>query len=150
MEELDGATSLCAQGRWILSRDEEWLSSFLVAAQQNEVQSPAAENLSARNTDKPFSAANTCLSPKTLLGYFMTSISKPTLFASSPTFSRQMMASISLPQDIPQLSSEYPAKVRQSAGLVNGVATDVTLLTFTDKIMITTSQGGRLAQWVRA
>lgn len=42
----------------------------------------------------------------------------------------------------------FPARSRSASGLVNGVATEVTLLEFSDKIMITISQEGRLAQWV--
>jgi proteasome assembly chaperone 3 len=43
----------------------------------------------------------------------------------------------------------YPAPTRQVAGEVNGVKTDVTSMSFADKIMITITQHGRLAQWVR-
>ncbi|KAI9832522.1 MAG: hypothetical protein M1819_004311 [Sarea resinae] len=42
----------------------------------------------------------------------------------------------------------FPAKTKQASGLVNGVQTDVMSLSFADKIMITISQDGRLAQWV--
>lgn len=42
----------------------------------------------------------------------------------------------------------YPAKTKQAAGLVNGVPTDVTFMLFADKIMVTITQEGRLAQWV--
>lgn len=44
--------------------------------------------------------------------------------------------------------SPFPAKTKQVAGLVNGVETDLTSMYFADKILITISQGGRLAQWV--
>ncbi|PNP44297.1 hypothetical protein TGAMA5MH_03903 [Trichoderma gamsii] len=43
----------------------------------------------------------------------------------------------------------FPARSRSASGLVNGVATEVTLLEFSDKIMITVSQEGRLAQWIQ-
>ncbi|KAM0523049.1 hypothetical protein ACHAPE_001541 [Trichoderma viride] len=43
----------------------------------------------------------------------------------------------------------FPARSRSASGLVNGVATEVTLLEFSDKIMITLSQEGRLAQWIQ-
>ncbi len=43
----------------------------------------------------------------------------------------------------------YPAKTTQAAGILNGVRTEVMAITFTDKIMVTIAQGGRLAQWVR-
>ena len=42
----------------------------------------------------------------------------------------------------------YPAKTKQAAGLVNGVLTDVMSMFFADKIMVTITQEGRLAQWV--
>ena len=42
----------------------------------------------------------------------------------------------------------YPAKTRQAAGLVNGVPTDIMFMSFADKIMVTITQEGRLAQWV--
>lgn len=42
----------------------------------------------------------------------------------------------------------FPAKRRNTSGLVNGIATDVTVLEFSDKILVTISQEGRLSQWV--
>jgi len=42
----------------------------------------------------------------------------------------------------------FPAKSKQAAGLVNGTQTEVSSVFFADKILITVSQGGRLAQWV--
>ncbi|EXV00275.1 hypothetical protein X797_006720 [Metarhizium robertsii] len=44
---------------------------------------------------------------------------------------------------------EFPVPSRQASGAVNGVKTDVTSLSFSDKLMVTISQEGRLAQWVR-
>ena len=46
------------------------------------------------------------------------------------------------------LTTSYPVKTRQNAGLVGGTLTDVTVFSFSDKIMITITQEGRLAQWV--
>lgn len=43
---------------------------------------------------------------------------------------------------------EFPAPSRQASGKVNGIETQVTSLGFSDKIVITISQEGRLAQWV--
>lgn len=43
---------------------------------------------------------------------------------------------------------QFPARSRQSSGVVNGVPTDVTLVDFADKVMITICQDGRLSQWV--
>lgn len=46
------------------------------------------------------------------------------------------------------LQLPFPAATKQVAGLVNGVQTDVTTMNFSDKIMVTISQAGRLAHWV--
>ncbi|KAI9743883.1 MAG: hypothetical protein M1818_002617 [Claussenomyces sp. TS43310] len=46
-------------------------------------------------------------------------------------------------------SASFPAPVKQAAGLVNGIRTDVSSISFADKIMITISQGGRLSQWIQ-
>lgn len=42
----------------------------------------------------------------------------------------------------------FPATTREASGLVNGIATEVTSTNFTDKILVTISQEGRLSQWV--
>lgn len=42
----------------------------------------------------------------------------------------------------------FPATSKKIVGTVNNVPTEVESLSFSDKIMITVSQGGRLAQWV--
>lgn len=42
----------------------------------------------------------------------------------------------------------FPAPTRQGKGQVNGVPTEVSCTDFSDKILITISQDGRLAQWV--
>lgn len=42
----------------------------------------------------------------------------------------------------------FPASSKQAAGEINGTKTDVTCISFADKIMITVTQHGRLAQWV--
>ena len=49
--------------------------------------------------------------------------------------------------DLP-VDSSFPATTKQTAGDVDGVKTDVMLMSFADKIMITVTQNGRLAQWV--
>ena len=46
------------------------------------------------------------------------------------------------------IAADYPVKTKQAAGLVGNEITDVMVLSFTDKIMITITQNGRLAQWV--
>ncbi|CEJ80829.1 hypothetical protein VHEMI00989 [[Torrubiella] hemipterigena] len=43
----------------------------------------------------------------------------------------------------------FPAKARSVSGAVNGVETEITLTNFSDKILVTISQGGRLSQWVQ-
>lgn len=44
---------------------------------------------------------------------------------------------------------QFPARTRQATGTINGVATEATSMFFSDKIMVTVSQEGRLSQWVR-
>ncbi|PHH87809.1 hypothetical protein CDD83_8374 [Cordyceps sp. RAO-2017] len=53
------------------------------------------------------------------------------------------MAALNLRED------GFPAPSRRASGLVNGVPTAVTLLDFSDKILVTISQEGRLSQWVQ-
>ena len=57
-----------------------------------------------------------------------------------------------MPSDSPKIpdmsAPTYPAITKQAFGTVNGVRTDVTSVEFADKIMVTITQGGRLAQWV--
>jgi hypothetical protein len=48
-----------------------------------------------------------------------------------------------------ELNLPYPAQTKQAAGQVDGVPTDVMVISFSDKIMVTITQAGRLAQWVR-
>ncbi|KAK3685606.1 hypothetical protein B0T22DRAFT_223360 [Podospora appendiculata] len=43
----------------------------------------------------------------------------------------------------------FPAPSKHADGLVNGVQTEATSTSFSDKIMITISQDGRLAQWIQ-
>ncbi|KAI1623203.1 hypothetical protein EDD37DRAFT_461595 [Exophiala viscosa] len=42
----------------------------------------------------------------------------------------------------------FPAPTKQVAGEINGVKTDVMYMSFSDKIMITITQNGKLSQWV--
>jgi proteasome assembly chaperone 3 len=46
------------------------------------------------------------------------------------------------------LNLPFPAATKQAAGLVDGVKTDVMVMNFSDKIMLTISQEGRLSHWV--
>ncbi|KAH7058855.1 hypothetical protein B0J12DRAFT_651762 [Macrophomina phaseolina] len=50
--------------------------------------------------------------------------------------------------DFPINPEAFPASTRNAAGDVDGIHTDVMVLRFADKIMVTISQGGRLAHWV--
>ena len=54
------------------------------------------------------------------------------------------------PQNEPQMPEpEYPAATKTATGTISGIPTIVTHTSFSDKIMITISQEGRLSQWVR-
>lgn len=44
----------------------------------------------------------------------------------------------------------FPAPAQQTIGHVDGVETQATSTFFSDKIMVTLSQEGRLSQWVSA
>ncbi len=44
--------------------------------------------------------------------------------------------------------AEYPVASREATAYVDGIPTTATRYSFTDKIMITISQEGKLAQWV--
>ncbi|KAI9655113.1 MAG: hypothetical protein M1821_005596 [Bathelium mastoideum] len=46
------------------------------------------------------------------------------------------------------IAEPFPAHTKTAAGEVNGIHTEVMSVYFTDKILITISQGGRLAHWV--
>ena len=48
------------------------------------------------------------------------------------------------------IAVDYPVKTKQAAGYVGDKITDVIVLSFTDRIMVTITQSGRLAQWVGA
>lgn len=57
-----------------------------------------------------------------------------------------MDANLPSPTEAPRNS--YPATTKQAAGHIDGILTDVTCTSFSDKILITITQAGRLAQWV--
>lgn len=44
--------------------------------------------------------------------------------------------------------SPFPAKTKHVQGTVNGTSTAISSMYFSDKILITISQAGRLSQWV--
>ncbi|KAL4992888.1 hypothetical protein BDW68DRAFT_3167 [Aspergillus falconensis] len=48
----------------------------------------------------------------------------------------------------PNLDLPFPATTKQISGDINGVRTDVMTIKFSDKIMITISQKGRLGHWL--
>ncbi|KAL8872748.1 MAG: hypothetical protein Q9174_001670 [Haloplaca sp. 1 TL-2023] len=45
-------------------------------------------------------------------------------------------------------TTSYPATTKQARGHIDGVLTDVSSTAFSDKILITIVQDGRLAQWI--
>lgn len=47
------------------------------------------------------------------------------------------------------LNLPFPASTKQVAGHVEGVKTEVMVINFSDKIMLTVTQEGRLSHWVR-
>jgi hypothetical protein len=61
-----------------------------------------------------------------------------------------------LPQDMmfsadktaPSTETPYPAQTKQASTQINDVLTEVMRIYFSDRIMISISQEGRLAQWV--
>ncbi|KAI9718882.1 MAG: hypothetical protein M1812_003766 [Candelaria pacifica] len=62
-----------------------------------------------------------------------------------------MPAPISVPREPHEsevVSVPFPARTKQVAGIIKGIKTDVMSIAFADKIMITITQGGRLAQWI--
>lgn len=65
-----------------------------------------------------------------------------------------MSTAMSDPFDLSQLQQPlnlpFPATTKQAAGNVNGIQTEVVYIEFADKILVTISQKGRLAHWVRA
>ena len=44
--------------------------------------------------------------------------------------------------------SGFPARTKQATGLIKGVRTEIMTMSFTDKILVTIAQDGRLAHWV--
>lgn len=46
------------------------------------------------------------------------------------------------------LNLPFPAVTKQVAGVIQGIQTDVTLIKFSDRILVTISQKGRLGHWV--
>ena len=54
----------------------------------------------------------------------------------------------SIPRAPDSALANYPAITKQAAAVVDGIPTEVTSMIFADKIMVTITQEGRLAQWV--
>lgn len=52
------------------------------------------------------------------------------------------------PPALPLVEAPYPITTKQAAGLVDGIHTEVRTIGFSDKIMVTITQNGSLAQWV--
>jgi len=55
---------------------------------------------------------------------------------------------VSISKGIEATFTPFPVRSKQAAGLVNNVTTEVTAIQFSDKIMVTISQEGRLGHWV--
>ena len=58
---------------------------------------------------------------------------------------------LSMPMDSPPVQStdaQYPATTKQAAAIIDSIHTIVTCTNFKDKILVTITQDGRLAQWV--
>jgi len=57
-----------------------------------------------------------------------------------------------MPSDSPQIPNvsapTYPALTKRASGKVDGIFTDAMCVKFADRIIVTVTQGGRLAQWV--
>ena len=49
---------------------------------------------------------------------------------------------------ISNMQPTYPAITKQAAGVIDRVPTEVMVTSFSDKILVTVIQDGRLAQWV--
>ncbi|PGH31286.1 proteasome assembly chaperone 3 [[Emmonsia] crescens] len=47
-----------------------------------------------------------------------------------------------------QTNLPYPASTKQAAGVLGGVLTEVMSVSFSDKILVTISQNGKLGQWL--
>ncbi|KAJ9642056.1 hypothetical protein H2199_005271 [Coniosporium tulheliwenetii] len=52
------------------------------------------------------------------------------------------------PPDSPVVPSPYPARSKTLSGDINGIPTSILYMSFSDKILVTISQRGRLAHWV--
>jgi proteasome assembly chaperone 3 len=46
------------------------------------------------------------------------------------------------------IEAPYPAQTKQAAAEIDGTLTEVMTIFFSDRIMVSISQEGRLAQWV--
>ncbi|KAK2751790.1 hypothetical protein FQN55_009232 [Onygenales sp. PD_40] len=55
----------------------------------------------------------------------------------------QSMGPLPAQTDLP-----FPASTKQAAGVLGGILTDVMAVSFSDKIIVTVSQKGKLAQWL--
>lgn len=50
--------------------------------------------------------------------------------------------------DTTEVTVPFPAPKSQATAQINGIETEIVSISFLDKIMITITQNGRLAQWV--
>ncbi|PGH09927.1 hypothetical protein AJ79_05543 [Helicocarpus griseus UAMH5409] len=56
-----------------------------------------------------------------------------------------MLATGPLPD---QSNLPFPASTKQASGVIGGIPTDVMVVSFSDKILVTVSQKGKLGQWL--
>ena len=82
---------------------------------------------------------------------------KKLLCSSCHFFPELVLASAKMPLSLSRdptfpnpASAQYPARNPQASATIDGKATSASSIFFADKIMITITQDGRLAQWVRS
>ncbi|KAK6951831.1 hypothetical protein Daesc_006356 [Daldinia eschscholtzii] len=51
--------------------------------------------------------------------------------------------------DAQVVEAPFPAQSKAATGLIDGIATEASILYFSDKILLTLSQEGRLSQWIQ-
>ena len=59
-----------------------------------------------------------------------------------------MASVLSISEDYSILPSPFPARTKEATALVKGIQTVAMVINFSDKIIISVAQDGRLAHWV--
>ena len=66
-----------------------------------------------------------------------------------PDFAKLPKAEVANGADgLESISLPFPAVTKQAAGIVGEILTDVMAISFSDRILVTITQSGKLAQWV--